>query len=133
MHMVASGVLANSRCCFFELHLESKHVRLLPSTCCTDEYPEGNVPATLQLLGTDLGLLQTGNRRLCVPLHATSLALSVPAESTKAAGKGPAAPTALARKSLAEKRDLEALIREVRPSNASWPWPLRAGLLSWFC
>lgn len=103
MHVVASGALANSRCCFF-----SKHARLLPSTCCTDEYPEGNEPATLQLLGTDLFLLQTGYRRLSVPLHATSLALPVPAESTKPAGNGPAAPTASVRKTLAEKRDLKA-------------------------
>lgn len=68
MHLVAFGALAKpltdlSHCCF-ELHLESRVncVRLLPSRRCTDEYPEGNKPATLQLLGTNLFLYKQGIR-----------------------------------------------------------------------
>lgn len=110
MHLLALGALADSRCCF-ELHLKSRvnPARLLPSTHCTDEYPKGNKPATLQLLGTNLFLLQTGYKRLSVPLNAISLSLSVLAESTKTAGSGQAAPVgslmASVTKTLAEKRD----------------------------
>lgn len=71
--------------------------------------PKENKAATLQLLGTNLFLLQTGCKRLSVPLNATSLSLSVLAESTKPAGNGQAAPMASliasVRKTLAEKRD----------------------------